>query len=576
MRAPWWRRGAVLVLGAAGLALTACGPTLPASVVAGSTVRVGWSGDLTSLNAGTVTGATRADLDVATLTRSRFARLVDGHVVVDRSFGKVRVLDDDDASFTVRYDLHEVRWSDGVPVDAADLVLAWAAGSNALTPHGFAASPTGLRHSVKVPRMHEFARSIDVRFTQPVPDWQTALDVALPAHVVGQEALGVEDPMEAKQAVLDAVTGHDSGALARIVKVWNAGFDLPGKGTLPTRLLVSDGPYRVESVKTAAGGLRHVRLVANGRYDGTPTPSYEHIDLVPGDAAGQLADLGLRLDIVQLAPTAANWAFVRERERRDFGVDTEHDGTMWVLALRGDRGVFARRDARIAFLRAVPAGDLAAGGAGPWRQAYKGTSSLLFSPGSTDYGIATEDNGFLSTFKGAGAQADIEMRVAGLRPGTVVCTRFDHDSAFARGAYAALRSSVAEAGWSVRDCGSTRRGGAARSGAWDAVITAVPIPTSPEEVAQQWGGRGSRALSGLANPARDRLIATYARTADPYDVRDLRVRIEATLVSDAIVLPIAVQPRVTVSDRDLEGVSSLPGRDAPVTYGAAGWSPKGG
>ncbi len=216
-------------------------------------MRVGWSLDLTSLNAASTTGDTAGNHEVAAATHDAFARVVGGEVVDDTGFGTVTVVDDDPASFTVRYDLADRDWSDGIPIDGADLLLAWAAGSGATTGE-FDSVAGDLVHSVDLPRLDDFERRLDVSFTTPVRDWHTALDVAVPAHVVGRLALGVEDPMEAKQAVIDAITDGDEEDLADIARVWSSGFDVTPDGDLPESVTVGSGPYLVTAVGATGRG----------------------------------------------------------------------------------------------------------------------------------------------------------------------------------------------------------------------------------------------------------------------------------------------------------------------------------
>ena len=60
-------------IAAATLALSACAPALPPSVVADSSVTVGWGGRLTSFNA--ATDPTAANRDIAAATRAYVERL---------------------------------------------------------------------------------------------------------------------------------------------------------------------------------------------------------------------------------------------------------------------------------------------------------------------------------------------------------------------------------------------------------------------------------------------------------------------------------------------------------------------
>lgn len=117
MRAP--RRVAALVGMLLVAPLAACAPPLPDSVVRDTAATTAWAGELTSFNP--LAAPTSGNLDIAAATRGGFGDVVDGEFVADESFGAVSIVGDD--PFTVRYDLAEPAWSDGIPLDAADLML---------------------------------------------------------------------------------------------------------------------------------------------------------------------------------------------------------------------------------------------------------------------------------------------------------------------------------------------------------------------------------------------------------------------------------------------------------------------
>lgn len=198
-------RGAAAA-GAVLLALVACTSTEPEHDRADDVVVAAGSPFL-SLNAGTAAGLAPGSTLVRGLVQSGFTSLEeDGSVVADPSFGTVEVVDDD--PFTVRYTIAETaRWSDGVPVTPADLLLEWAARSGQLdevVPEtgadglpvdpaalddvvAFAATSPALVHATAVPRVD--GATVTVVHDRRVADWQVALDVNLPAHVVGRLAL---------------------------------------------------------------------------------------------------------------------------------------------------------------------------------------------------------------------------------------------------------------------------------------------------------------------------------------------------------------------------------------------------
>ena len=536
----------------------------------GSEVAVAWTGSLTNTNRASAASVTDGNLDIASVTRGAFGTLVGDTVEMDETFGKVTMEGDKQAR--VRYDLAEPNWSDGVPIDTADLMLAWAATSGYFsTPKeggsdgkvDFGGVPSGLTKSAYVPEVDEGARAIEVPLVVPVVDWRTALDVSVPAHVVGQKALKIEDPIEAKEVVETAIEESDTAKLTKIAEAWHTAFEIPEDGKASEDALLSSGPYKISKITAGESG-QEVDLEANSEYAGEAKPTYETVRLTPA-SADALDSLGEKVDVVQVTPTKGNRKQVRDLERRDYGVETANDGTMWALTLRTDRGVFKRKETRTSYLRAVPRGDISEGGAGDWADAYEATDVMLFPPGGEGYQIATEDSGFATKF---GASGDAKAP-----RGAKVCISYDKSNAFASGAYEAIANAVDDEGWSTTDCGASSADKVLSGKRWDAVLTRIPIPQTPEEITAQWGSKGSQNATGGGDRDRDRLISELARTADPYEARDVRVEIEKTLVRDSIVVPIVMNPTVTVIDKKVDSVRPRSGQVAPIVSTIAEWSP---
>src|SRR5690606_2907905 len=161
-------------------------------------------------------------------------------------------------------------WSDGTPIDAADLLLSWAALSQAMDDEGFDPSQfqdpetgefteeyptdvvffdTGTQLSLvtETPEVGDDGRSVTLEYSEPFVDWELVFGTTgtiLPAHVVAQHALDIEDAEEAKQAVLDAIQNDDREALAAISNAWNTIFNFPELPEDPS-LLVASGPYQI-------------------------------------------------------------------------------------------------------------------------------------------------------------------------------------------------------------------------------------------------------------------------------------------------------------------------------------------
>ncbi|MGM1029480.1 MAG: ABC transporter substrate-binding protein [Actinomycetota bacterium] len=581
-----------LMLAAAGAAiaamlLTACGPQVEPRVAPGSSVAVAWSGELTSANASSVPGRTPGNLDVAAVTRSAFATIdADGEVREDPSFGTATIAAD--SPFTVRFDLADgVRWSDGVPIDAADLMLAWAASSNALSTPDLdldelrgtdgvlelpeaavwfdAAEPGGLALATEVPARDDWARAIDVRFDQPVPDWRTALEVAVPAHVLGERAFGVADPMEAKQRVLDAIDRADPLALSTLAAAWSSELTLD-PAALDEADRISSGPYRLESVQ---GG--RVELVANAEYVGAQLPQVERIALAPtaDDAEALLGLTAGELDIATIRPTDADRDAIRDLDRDDATLSNAGDGTRWELLLRADRAPLQPVDARRSFLHALDRRVLAEAALGDAAAETTSVDSVLFRPGTRIYEYALEDAGFPQAFGGSDEErAAAERDGLGIAAGTELCVRYDLADAFAAAVLPAIAEQAALAGWAVRDCGVDDLDAGLAQDDWHAVLRVVPSPADSTAVAERWRGGG---LAAVANPARETLLAEALATAEQDALEQTLLEIEASLVEDAVVLPILEPAQLTISAAGVQGVSPRPG-PASLTWNAWEWS----
>ncbi|WP_404311471.1 ABC transporter substrate-binding protein [Agrococcus terreus] len=578
---------AVALAAVAASLLTACGADAAATAQPGTVVDVAWSGQLTSGNAASAQGRTGANLDVAAMTRGAFAEVdAAGEVREDPSFGVATIVGD--APFTVRYDLADgARWSDGVPVDAADLMLAWAAGSNALSTPDLelealrgedgaldlpddavwfdVADAGGLRHADGAASRDDWARSIDVPLAQPVPDWRTMLDVAVPAHVLGQRAFGVSDPMEAKQRVLDAIDRADPLALAPLAEEWSTGFAVATADPDPASLL-SSGPYRVDVVRDG-----RVELVANGSYVGDRGARVERVALhdVADGAAALRAVAGGDLDVATVRPAADDRMVVRDLERAGATLSEAGSDRRWELVLRTDRGPFRSPDARRAFLRLVDRGALVEAALGEEAESAPVVDGILFLPSTRLAGYAAEDAGFQDAFPRTDEEEAAALRdAAAVAAGTEVCVRYDRGDAVAAGALPALAAQAAAAGWSVRDCGADDLADGLAQDDWHAVLRAVEVPADVEAIDERWRGGG---IAAAPSPERDALLDEALSTAEPEALETTLLELEAALVADALVLPIAQVPQLTVSAAGVQGVAPRAG-DAPLTWSAWEWS----
>ncbi|WP_347756663.1 ABC transporter substrate-binding protein [Agrococcus sp. ProA11] len=545
-----------------------------------------WTGELTSVNAASTQGATSGNRDVAAMTRGAFAVIDDaGEVREDPTFGTATIIDE--SPFTVRYDLADgVRWSDGVPVDAADLMLGWAAASNALSTRDLAidalrgvdgaldlpedavwfdvADAGGMQHASAAVR-DDWARSVDVEFSQPIPEWRLALEVAVPAHLLGQRVLGIADPMEAKQALLDALDRADPLVLGQVAAAWSS---LTIDPLAPdAELLLSSGPYRVEAMQHG-----RVELVANDAYVGAQGAAIERIALQPvADDRAALAGLTAgELDVATIARTDADSAQLRDLERDDAALVSHSFGVRWELALRADRAPLQSVEARTSLLQSVDRrGAIEAAHGEGGQDAAATTDSMLFRADTRVYGYALEDAGFGERFGDTDPEAAAMLRESmAIASGTEICVRFDRAEAFAAAFVAAMRAPAAEAGWAVRDCGVDDLVAGLEQDDWNAVLHMTPVPSDVAEISERWRGGG---ITAAASPERDALLDEALATADQDALEETLLELETSLVADALLLPIVEPERLTIARADVRGVTPRPG-PAALTWNAWEWS----
>ncbi|NCD20957.1 MAG: ABC transporter family substrate-binding protein, partial [Actinobacteria bacterium] len=259
-----------------------------------SAVSIGWNQTFYEYNSDSATGNATANNNVLYFMKSGF-NYYDGdlNLVQDESFGTYEKTSDD--PLTVTYTINEgVNWSDGTPVTAADVLLAWGALSGNFNTveaevdpetgevtnqeavdegvyFNFTSDSVGLIE--EFPEISEDGKSITVVYSKPFGDWEVNLGIGVPAHVVAMHALEMDDAAEATQALVDAFENNDAEALRPISQFWNTGFAFGD--TLPEdeSLYLSNGPYlMVDYVKD-----QYVTLEKNPDYTGDMVPSIDQV-----------------------------------------------------------------------------------------------------------------------------------------------------------------------------------------------------------------------------------------------------------------------------------------------------------
>lgn len=560
------RRSWLVVAGSVGaLALVAACTTSEPEPSRAGTVVVAVGVPFTSLNGGTADGRSPGSTVVRSLAQAGFVSLdEDGAAVPDDAFGTVEKTSD--APLTVTYTIgSKAVWSDGTPVTTADLLLEWAARSGQLddvTPEldaqggitnndaldagvAFAAASPALVHAEQLPTMD--GATLTLTYATPVADWETALDVGVPAHVIGQTALGVEDPAEAAAAVTKAIVDQDKAALSSISAAWRTGFDAD---TLAQHVdqAVSTGPYVIDLIVPG----ERVELARNDEYTGPGRAAYDRVvvrsDLDPLDEVAAL-DSGT-VDVV--TPTDTTDVLDALADVDGAEVTTGGDSTLQVQLQTAGGGAFdpasyggdaaVASAVRRAFLLTVPRDAIVSDVVRPlWPEAVV-VGAVLPSVGPEAGGdVAPSGPADIAGAKRLLSQAKVTD------PPVVRVLTNSTDPLRAK-MLALITASASDAGFDVEPYTQVDGLGPDLVGApdaWDAALVPVSQAELPvDSVVSRWKTAGATNVTGWTDPATDALLGPLAQTVDPAKATDQLAPVAQSLEDGGAVLSLVRQPIV--------------------------------
>ncbi|MDR7234217.1 ABC transporter family substrate-binding protein [Agrococcus sp. BE272] len=579
--------GVLLATGA--LVLSACTPTTApgAEIVEGTSITAAWSQPFYSANGNTSFGNATANNNINYMTYSGF-NFYDNtpELQQDTSFGSYELVSED--PLQVQYTINEgVQWSDEVPVDAADMLLNWAAISGAFNTEDFApeeyqdpetgefttefpegtvffdsgATPTsGLGLVQETPEINEDGRGILMTYSDFYVDWELAFGAGLPAHVIAMNALGIEDPTEAKQAVIDAIQNEDMGVIAQLASYWNTGFNFTEMPS-DTSVLTANGPYIISDFVAD----QYITLQANENYVGDHQPQVETItvrfitDAMAAVTALQNGDV----DIIQPQATPDVRAALEGTEgiTVNYGEGATYEHVDLQFDQSKNPGVFETLEARQSFLLTIPRQEIIDRLIIPLNPEATVRNSAVFVPGAEGYDESVENSGILDMY----SEVDIEQATAlreqaGLEEGTEVCLLFASTNPRRVSEFELIRESAAEAGWTVTDCSSPEWGGLLGApGAYDASLfgwqsTSLGVAS----VGPNFETGGINNLSYYSNEEMDAVVQELNTTVDTERQMELLMEIDRILVEDAFGITIFQFPEVTAFSDRITGIDSSP------------------
>jgi peptide/nickel transport system substrate-binding protein len=534
---------------------------------------------------------------------------------------------------TVTYTINEgVTWSDGTPVDAADMLIEWAAQSGVyndaqsvvtedtgetaqadengepivIAPNGneitsaqerayaqafdpetgairegytykestgisFDTASESLELVTQIPEISEDGRSLTATWDEFYVDYQTAgIVTGVPAHVVGQNALGIADPMEAKAALIEAFQTEDTAAIKPISETYNTYFDATSLPEDPG-VYAGYGPYNLVDF-TEDGTMT---FEAREDYTWGPQPHVQTIvySIIGDPVAAVQAMENEEIDVIQ--PQATADLLTQLEGIADRGIEViQDDGATYehIDLAQNNGGPFDPAayggDAekalavRQAFLHAVPRQDIVDRLIIPLNENAIVRNAQVAVPGEEFYDRLVAENG-----SDEYAEVDIELAQqiladAGIDTSTPIPVRLLTDSENPRrqSTYELLRESVAQAGFDLVNASRPDWGESlANTTLYDATLfgwqtTAIAVADSMPNYVD--GGLNN--FYGYNNPRVNELGAELNMTADEERQEEILIEVEQNLFADAFGLPLYQHPQITAYNTNyVDGVSNI-------------------
>ncbi|GAA3824626.1 ABC transporter family substrate-binding protein [Brevibacterium ammoniilyticum] len=548
-----------------------------------SILNVGWNQAFSTMNNMTSYGNATANANLLYMMNDNFGYYDDKLEEQPGDLGKMEKVSDD--PLKVKYTFNDTaKWSDGTPVDAADLALTWAANSsnfNTVEENNnddgtvkensdgtvyFDASSIAYQLIKDYPEISQDGKEATFTFSKPFADWAVGMGfgadgVGLPAHIVAKKALGIDDPAEGKKAILDAIKNNDKSALSKISNTWNSGFNF---ASMPQDedLLVHNGPYKMTDFKEG----QYLTLELDPNYTGPKKPKVKTVTIrYNGDpmAMVQAVENG-EVDLTQPQSTAD----VLEAAKAIDGVkvETGDDATYEHVDLTFDNnGPFdpksyggdeeKAKKVRQAMLKTVPRQSIVDKIIKPLNPEAVVRDSFNQVPGSPMYDQIVKGSGIdqYEEVDIEGAKKLLEEVGGDIKPVRIM---YDNTNARRQQEFQLIKESAEQAGFKIEDVGdvnwSTRLGDGSYDLAlfgWQSTNTGITNSDSNYRTNSQ------NNYGGYSNSNTDKILDQLL-VAPEADGAKLSTDLEKQLVDDAFGLPIFQFPGLTIYRDSVSGVSN--------------------
>jgi len=565
------------------LALAACTTSADTttSSSSGTTVTIAQVNEATSFNYNTPQGNLDTNGLIWQMTQPQFftfdAKFTPVH---NKDLGSYEKISDD--PLTVKYTLKSgLKWSDGKPMNADDLLLGWAQASGyyesaTLNDKGdvtkgvqYFASAAGFPWSSEKPKVSSDNLSITFTYKQPYVDWELVNPIQFPAHVVAKKA-GVSEA-DLIKAIKDTPAGDPANpgpaneTLKKAASFINTGYDATAMPK-DKSLLVSGGPLMV----TGWTPKQSMTFAKNPDYSGSHSVKFDKLVMrFIGDANAQVTALqNGEVDAIQ--PQAS--ADTVEALKKISGVHVYQGNQVAYdhLDLNFKSPVFSDPTVRQAFLLTIPRQQILQSIVTPVVPDAKVLDSQVWLPDNPQYANAVKENGSSAYDKVDIAKA--KSLLAGKTPTVKILYNTGNPNRVA--SFQAIQASAKEAGFNVTDGGSPEWSTLLTGGDYDASIFGWINPGAGNAQIPQLFQIGNSGNYNNYNDAEASKLAVETQsTLDPKKLDEIKLQIDKATFADAYGLPLFQLPGVFASNSKLKGVQWFGGQNG-ITWNVWDWTKK--
>lgn len=566
------------IVATAALALAGCSTSGGSEVQSGTSISVAQNGAMTTMNALTATGYATYNSNISYMFQSTFNYYDDKpKLVKNTQFGTYKV--ESTSPLTIKYTINDgVKWSDGVPVNASDMLLAWASSITKYNKDkvnfGSVNAGSGTDLITKTPTISDGGRSMTVIFDKPYVDWEpvTALNPNLPAHIAWELAgIDKKTGTDAQQALIKAIQDNNTADLAKVADAWKNKWNFT---TTPAdkRLLVTDGPYEVVKLTK-----QYVTLQANKDFNWGPKPKIEKITVrfIPDQTAQVQALQNGEISVLYGQATADTVKALKGLK----GVESTTTPTATfehVDLTFNNGGPFDAKtyggdaqkalEVRQAFFKVVPRQEMLDRLIKPLAENATLDDSSLFIPGQDGYAEAAKNNGSSEYQKVDVAAAKDLLAKAGVTAPITVRFAYANDNPRRQGEFQLIQASAKAAGFNVTDVGKPTDqffdptvGIGSGKYQYDATVFAYQLTSSTVTQSEANTTTGNAYnYQGYSNPAVDQLWSQAKVAKDIPSAVPLQQKIDAYLWKDASTLTLYQLPDVSAWSTKISNVKDAP------------------